>query len=132
CSDVIHRRGRLVVPVTPGFAAIGGNHGALVAHCEDDIGVVGIDPALLIIVAAGRPAYRRPGEPPVFGAPENGGATVDYVLVLRVDRDGGQVASTDAAQRPCIGRTALRAGLRDAGILGSQEPMVAAVGGFVE
>ena len=36
-GHVIHRRGRLVVPVAPRFAAIGRHHAALIAHQQNDI-----------------------------------------------------------------------------------------------
>src|SRR4029077_1445208 len=48
--DVIHLRRGLVVPGTPGGAAIHRNDGTLVADVQNDIGIVGIDPDALIIV----------------------------------------------------------------------------------
>src|ERR1035441_4577137 len=47
---VIHLRRRLVVPGAPGLAAVYGNDGALIAGQDDRVGIVGIDPDVLIIV----------------------------------------------------------------------------------
>ena len=124
-GHVVHGGGGLGVPVAPRFAAIGGNHPALVADQQNDVGIVGIDPALLIIVAAGRAAHGGPGDAAILGAPEDRGAAIDHVVVLGVDRDGGQVAAADASQRPRIGR-ALRTGVS------ASVPVLAAIGRFIE
>ena len=39
-GDVVHLRGRLVVPGAPGLAAVDGDDGALVARDQDDVRVV--------------------------------------------------------------------------------------------
>ena len=81
-GHVIHGSGGLVIPVAPRFATIGRNHSALIADQQNDVRVVGIDPALLVIVAAGRAAHRGPGQACVFGPPEDGGAAINDFLVL--------------------------------------------------
>ena len=55
-DDVIELGRRLVVPGTPGLAAVDGDDRALVAGEQDDVGIVGIDPDGVIVVAAGRAA----------------------------------------------------------------------------
>ena len=85
---VIEGSGGLGVPIAPGFAAIGGNYCPLIADEQNDIRVIGIEPALLIIVAAGCAADGGPGETRIFGSPENGRAAVNNLVVLRIDRDG--------------------------------------------
>src|SRR5437879_4782761 len=70
-GHVVHRGGRLVVPAAPGFAAVRREYTALIGHQEDDVRVLGIDPAFLIIVAAGGAANGRPGLAAILGAPED-------------------------------------------------------------
>src|SRR5690242_17095808 len=53
-DDVIELRGRLVVPGTPGFAAVDSERGALVDTEQDDLWIEGIDPDAMVIVATGR------------------------------------------------------------------------------
>src|SRR5215469_575907 len=59
-ADVVELCGRLVEPAAPGFAAIHGNDRTLVADEGDDAWVVGIDPQVLIVIAAGSAAQRPP------------------------------------------------------------------------
>ena len=130
---MVHGGGGLVVPVAPGSAAVGGDDAALVAHQENDVGINRVDPALLVIVAARSAAHGGPGEAGVFGPPEHGRAAVDDLFVLRIHRDGGQIAAADAAERTIVRRVAAGgAGLVDAGIVGGQNPVLAAVRGLVE
>src|SRR5260370_1106079 len=53
-SDVINLRGGLVVPGTPGGSAVHGHECALITDEKNDIGVIRIDPQILIVVAARR------------------------------------------------------------------------------
>src|ERR1700683_2119485 len=48
--DVIHLRGRLVVPRAPRRAVIDRDRRALIARQRDDVRIVGIDPNVLIVV----------------------------------------------------------------------------------
>ncbi len=132
-GDVIHGGGGLGVPVAPGRAAVGGDDAALVADQQDDVRVGRVDPALLVIVAAGCAADGGPGEARVFRAPEDCGAAVDHVWVLGIDGDGGEIAAADAAEGAIVGGVAASgAGFEDAGIIGGERPMLTAVGGLVE
>ena len=131
-GDMVDGRSWLGVPVAPGFAAIGGDHRTLVGDQQDDVGVVGVDPAFLVIVAAGGAAHGGPGEAAIFGTPEDHGAAIDDVFVLGIDGNGGQVAAADAGERAVIGRMAVGAGFGHAWVVGGEEPVLAAIGGFVE
>src|SRR5713101_6099480 len=53
-DDVIELRGGLVVPGTPGLAAIHADGRALVHGDGDDVGIFGIDPDGVVVIAAGR------------------------------------------------------------------------------
>src|SRR5271170_596418 len=70
-GDVIHRCGGLVVPIAPRLAAVRRDDPALVADDQNYAGVVRVDPAFLVVVAAGRAANGGPGKARVFGAPED-------------------------------------------------------------
>src|ERR1041384_1742634 len=59
-GDVVHLRGRLVVPTAEGLTAVHGDDSALVAGDRHDVRVVRIDPEVLIIVAPRRAAKRGP------------------------------------------------------------------------
>ena len=48
---MIELRGGLVVPGTPGGAAVDGYQSSLIAYEENNVGIVGIDPEVLIIIA---------------------------------------------------------------------------------
>src|SRR6185312_16071156 len=85
-GDVVHRGSQLVVPVAPRRAAVAGDDRALVGDHEQDVGVVRVDPDVLVVVAARRAAYCAPGDAAVLGAPEHGRAAVDDVRVFRVNR----------------------------------------------
>ncbi len=57
---VIELAGRLVVPGAPRLAAVERHDRALIGSEQDDVGVVGIDPAVLIVLAARRAFEGRP------------------------------------------------------------------------
>ncbi len=56
-DHVIELRGGLVVPGTPGLAAVDADGGALVAGEQDDARIFGIDPDGVVIVATRRAFY---------------------------------------------------------------------------
>src|ERR1051325_8498387 len=60
-GDVVHLRRRLVVPVTPGLTAIHADDSTLVAADKKNVGIVGIDPDVLVVVTSRRTAQRVPG-----------------------------------------------------------------------
>ena len=130
-SDVVHRRGGLGVPVAPRLTAIGRDDRALVRHGEDDVGVLGVDPDPLIIVSARRAPHGGPGEPAVLGPPHHHARAIDDIGVLRVHRDGGEIAPADAGERPGVLDRSLRV-RRGVGTAHREVPMLATIGGFVE
>src|SRR5439155_11360263 len=90
------------------------------------LGIVRVDPDLLIVIATRRAADGGPGEPAVLGPPEHGRRTVDDVVVLRIDRNRRQVAPADARERPVVGGATGDAGSVD------ERPMLARVARLVE
>src|SRR5437763_7856436 len=59
-GDVVHLRRGLVVPTAEGLAAVDCDNCPLVARDCDDVGIVRIDPKILIVVTTGRATKRRP------------------------------------------------------------------------
>src|SRR5438093_6931640 len=95
-SDVIKLRGRLVVPGAPGLPAVHGDEGALVAHEQNDVGVVGVDPEVLVVVAAGRTANAAPSLAAVGRAPGHDAGAIDHVGILRVHFRHRKIAAANA------------------------------------
>src|SRR5208282_5651115 len=81
---VVELRGGLVVPRTPGRAAIYRDDRALVADDENNVAVVGIDPEILVIVAPGRATESHPGFAAIARAHRNGADDVEQVGIFRV------------------------------------------------
>ena len=79
---VINLRGGLVVPGTPAGSAVDGDDRTLVADDENDVGIVGIDPEILVVVAAGRAAKSGPGLAAVCRSHGYGAGAVDDVRIL--------------------------------------------------
>src|SRR5450755_343949 len=102
-GDVINLRGGLVVPGTPGLATVHCDDCALVAGDQDDLGIDGIDPDVLVIVATGRAAKAGPGLAAVDGLPGDGRGHVNDVGVLRIQHRNRQVAAADATTGTRIG-----------------------------
>src|SRR5581483_5001995 len=71
-GDVVHLRGGLVVPRAPRFAAVEGDDRSLIAGDENGLGIVGIDPDVLIVVAPRRAAKARPRLAAIYGLPGDG------------------------------------------------------------
>ena len=67
--------------------------GALIGGQEDDVGVQGIDPDGVVVVAAGRAFDGGETLAGVVGAVGGGVGDVDDVLVLGVDADAGEIAA---------------------------------------
>src|SRR5690348_8077084 len=101
-TDLVHRGGRLVVPGTPGLAAVDGDDRALVAVDRDDVGIVRIDPGLLVVVPARRAAESGPGLAAVDGLPQHRRVAVDDVGIFRIDRELRQVTAADPRGRTRI------------------------------
>ncbi len=92
-DDVIELRGGLVVPTAPGAAVVDGDGGALIGGEEDDVGVQGIDPDGVVVVAAGGAFDGGEGLAGVVGAVGGGVGDVDDVLVFGVYADAGEIAA---------------------------------------
>ena len=93
-GDVIDLRGGLVVPGAPGLRAIHGDHRALVAREHHAVAVFGIDPELVIVVAAGR---ALDGNPRLAGVERHVGRGVDVVGAVGVGGIDGDLAEVPAA-----------------------------------
>src|SRR6267143_2029948 len=93
-GDVINLRRRLVVPGTPGRSAVYGYNPALVAADNHPFWIVGIDPELMIIVAAGCTLDRGPC---LAGVGRSIHALIHYVERVRVFRIDGNLFEVPAA-----------------------------------
>ena len=85
--DVIKLHGRLVVPGTPGLCAVHGHNRALIAADDHAVWIVGINPELMIIVAAGRAFDRRPLLAAISRSIDGRVRHVNSISVLRVGGD---------------------------------------------
>src|ERR1700752_5456453 len=86
-SEVIDLRRRLVVPRAPGTGPVPANDCTLVARDDHSFWIVGIDPELMIVVAAGRAFDRRPRFAGVGRTIHRRIHHIDHVGVLRIDTD---------------------------------------------
>ena len=96
--DVINLSGGLVVPGTPGGSVVDGDECALIADEKNNVWVVGIDPEILIVVAAGSTTEAEPGFAAVGGLHGYGTGAVDDIGILRIDSGNGKVAAADTAR----------------------------------
>ena len=103
-ADVIKLRGGLVIPRAPGLATVDRDDRALVAGEENNLRVVGIDPDVLVIVAAGRAAPAFPGLATVGRLPANHTRRINDVRIFRIDPHHRQIAAADPRARAFIGR----------------------------
>jgi hypothetical protein len=88
---VVELRGRLVVPGAPGRAAVHAHDGPLIARHDHPPGIRGIDPELVVVVAAGCALQGDEVLPAVGRAVQRRVAGVDHVPVLGVDGHGTEV-----------------------------------------
>src|SRR5436309_4483289 len=97
-GDVIELRGGLVVPRAPGGATVDGDHRALVGGERNDLGIFGIDPDALVIVAARRTFKTDEGFASVAGFPGGGVRHIDEIRIVggNGDAHGARSAATDA------------------------------------
>src|SRR5882762_7366697 len=84
-GDVINLRRWLVVPGTPGHSAVNGYDRALVACQNHSLRIRGIDPKLMIIVAAGSALDRCPGFAPISRTINRRVHYIDGIRVLWID-----------------------------------------------
>ena len=101
-ADVIELRGRLVIPRAPALPAIDGDDRPLIARERDDVGVVRIDPDVLIIISARCAAPAFPGFATVGRFPTDDARGINHVRVLRIEPDDRQIAPADAGTRSLI------------------------------
>ena len=82
--NVVHGRGRLVVPRAPGLATIHAYDGALITGDQKNFWISWVDPDLLVVVATRRSADSRPALAPVHRFPGDDASAVNNVRILRV------------------------------------------------
>src|SRR5216684_8178940 len=92
-DDVIELRGGLVVPGTPGLAAIHADGRALVHGEGNDVGVFGIDPDGVVVVAAGRALDGREILAGVSGAVSRSVGHVDHIFISWIDAHAAEVVA---------------------------------------
>ena len=92
----------LVIPGTPTRAPVDGDDCALIADNQNNVAVVGIDPKILVVVAAGRAAKSRPGFPAIGGTHGDGADHIEKVGILRIDLGNGKITAADASGRTRI------------------------------
>src|SRR5580704_12915618 len=97
-AHVVELRRRLVVPGTPGAAVVHADGRPLVEREQDDVGVLGIDPDRVIVVAARRALDGGEALAGVVGAIGGCVGDVDDVFILGIDAHAGEVraAAVDA------------------------------------
>ena len=107
-SHMIELRRRLVVPTAPGQAPIEADRGSLVRSEDHAGGISGIDPKLVIIIAAGRAAQHRNCLPSILRSVESDIRHIDHIGIVRIDRDAVEVPCPAGQPRigirecPCI------------------------------
>src|SRR5713226_2392511 len=84
-TDVIELRRRLVVPGTPGFAAVHADNSTLVGNQKNNVRLIWIDPQILIIISAGRTTQTRPRCSAIRGPHRNNAGAVNHVRILGID-----------------------------------------------
>ena len=99
---VVELGGRLVVPGAPSLAAIHGDDRALVCDQQDNVGVVRIDPQVLIIISARRTADAFPRLATIARFHRHDAGAVDDVWVFRIYLDHREIAAADLHRRPSV------------------------------
>src|SRR5580658_4951420 len=104
---MIKLRGWLVVPGAPRFPAVDGHERSLIANKQNDVRIIGIDPHILIVVAAGSTAKTRPSFPAIRRFHRHRARAIDDIWVFRINFRHRQITAADAAGWPSIGGDAL-------------------------
>jgi hypothetical protein len=91
---VINLAGGLVVPGTPGLAAIHADRGSLITAQNHAIGVSGIDPEDVVVVSAGRPFVGDEGLASIRRPIKRGLGDVNDVRVVRIEKDFAEITAT--------------------------------------
>ena len=84
------------------MAGIHADERALVAREQKDVGKVGIDPEILIVIAARRAAKARPRFASVGRAHGDNARAVNDVRIFRIHTGHGQIAAANAQCRPRV------------------------------
>src|SRR5262249_26982372 len=92
-DDVVELGGRLVVPGTPGLAAVDGDDRPLIGRDEEDVRIVRADPDGVVVVAAGGAFEADERLPSVDRLIEADVGDIKQVFVLRVDLHLGEIAA---------------------------------------
>ena len=92
-AHVIELRGRLVVPRAPRLAAVHGDDRALVRRVQDDLGIVGVDPQAMVVVATGSATKGGEGLPAIGRFPRDDIGDVHDVRILWIDAHFGEIRS---------------------------------------
>src|SRR5439155_6986194 len=101
-AHVIQLRGRLVVPRAPALAAVHRDDRALVRAQQNDVGIIRVNPNILVIVAAGRAAPTVPGFAAVRRFPTNDAGRVNDLRIFRIEPYHRQIATADSEARARI------------------------------
>src|SRR5580658_93055 len=97
----------LVIPRAPRLSTVDGYKRALIANQQHNVRIIGIDPHVLIVVAARSSAKTRPRFSTVHRLHGYCARAIDDVWIFRVNSWHRQVASADAPSGPGIGGDAL-------------------------
>src|SRR5205085_560685 len=92
-DDVVHLRGRLVVPRAPGLPAVHGDSRALVARDQDDVRIFRIDPDAMVVVASRRAFDRGEVLATIGGAIAGSIRNVNRVRIAGINLDLGEVGA---------------------------------------
>src|SRR5205085_4918236 len=93
---VIELRGRLVIPRAPRLATVHGDDRALVRAEQNGLGIVRVDPNILVIVTAGRAAPTFPILAAVRRLPTNHARRINDLRILRIESYHRQIAAADS------------------------------------
>src|SRR5229473_7291346 len=125
--NVIELRRRLVIPGTPRGPAVHRYQSSLIADQNNDVGIIGVDPQVLIVVTARCAAEAAPGLAGIRGLHGHGARAVNDVGILRVHLRSREIATADA---PCGTGIVGHARPALAGIVGAVNPKSATAGGY--
>src|SRR5467141_253966 len=115
--DVIELRRGLVIPGTPRGPAVHRHQSSLIADQKNDVGMIGVDPQVLIVVTARCAPEAGPGLAAISGLHGHSAGAVNDVGILWVHLRNRKIATADA---PC-----------GAGIVGHARPTLAGIIGPV-
>ena len=98
-DDMIELCRRLVVPCAPSLTVVEADCRPLIRSKNHAVGILGIDPNLMIIVSARRPAENRNRFSSVDGSIKSDVRDVNHIAILRVDGDAVEVPRTAGEAR---------------------------------